>query len=117
VRSVPGIKVGVVFDSSCPIDSERSDLRVMGFETRERAPEERQNEGQAGSTEFEIAMVYSNSVIKVRGLPCAGYATKIARHGGTLPITSYGLFSPLDVTPQLAFRKLRTSIKEPTRFS
>lgn len=68
VRSVPAIKVGVVFESSCPIDSERSDLRIMGFAIKERGRTEQQKEGGIESSEFEITMVYSNSEIKVCGI-------------------------------------------------
>jgi WD40 repeat protein len=65
VRSVPGVKVGVVFESSCPIESKRSDLRIMGFAVNEQLSQTHTNSGEAVSSEFEIAMVYSNSVIKV----------------------------------------------------
>lgn len=65
VRAIPAIKVGVVFESSCPIDSERSDLRIMGFAIKEKSRTEQHKENGIESSEFEITMVYSNSVIKV----------------------------------------------------
>ncbi|KAE9977637.1 hypothetical protein Vi05172_g5537 [Venturia inaequalis] len=64
VQPVPAIKVGVLFESACPIDSERSDLRIMGFTVKERVRTEQLKQGNAECGEFEITMVYSNSVIK-----------------------------------------------------
>lgn len=67
VRPVPAIKVGVVFESACPIDSERSDLRIMGFAVNERARTEQHKAGSIEDSQFEITMVYSNSFLKVCG--------------------------------------------------
>jgi WD40 repeat protein len=65
VRAVPGMKVGIVFESSCPVESERPDLRIMGFALKKRHSDVEQSVNETEESEFEIAMVYSNSVTKV----------------------------------------------------
>ncbi|TLD18769.1 WD40 repeat-like protein [Venturia nashicola] len=64
VRAVPAIKVGVVFESACPIESEKSDLRIMGFTIKEKGRTKKLTQDGAECGEFEITMVYSNSIIK-----------------------------------------------------
>ncbi|QDS68643.1 hypothetical protein FKW77_001744 [Venturia effusa] len=56
VQPVPAIKVGVMFESSCPIDSEKSDLRIMSFAVKQRCRTERQREDAIQVIEFEITM-------------------------------------------------------------
>jgi WD40 repeat protein len=63
VEATPGVKVGVVCDSACPIENIKSELRITGFDVKEEA-EDSETKDQ-DHTALVISMVYSNSMVKV----------------------------------------------------
>lgn len=69
-QGVPVLGVGVVCESAHP-RSMASDLRIMGFDVREK--------GEGG---FEVGMAYSDSTVKVWEYGCGGWVLR--REGGYL---------------------------------
>jgi hypothetical protein len=64
LQAAPCILVGVVCESSCPIQEAKSDLRIMDFAIRDEIQKDLDGDEKRNAS-FLVAMVYSNSVIKV----------------------------------------------------
>jgi WD40 repeat protein len=64
LQAAPCVLVGVVCESSCPIQVVKSDLRITDFAVRNDTREGVDSDEESGVS-FLIAMAYSNSAVKV----------------------------------------------------
>jgi WD40 repeat protein len=87
LRATPCVVVGVVCESSCPIEVVKSDLRIMSFAVRDEWLPQTERSFEESKMSFLIAMVYSNSVVKVISSPVHNtYPSLIAKLQADLAI-------------------------------
>ena len=82
LRPVPGVSIGIVCDSKCPLENADSELRITDFAVRDVVVRERSHLDDEQWV-FLISMIYSDSSIKVSRSDISYFATADSDRSGS----------------------------------